>query len=110
MAKTVVVPPLIGRSTSAEALLSMTTLVASELEFVGDFEEVNQLSARPSGWGWGCVKSTSCMGGIAKSKGGQALVSGTVSKVGSNYNIMFVYYDGGRIVRSETTRTEILGS
>ncbi len=103
MAKTVVVPPLTARSTTAEAVLSMTTLMASELEFVGEFDEVKQLERRPSGWGWGCVKSTSCLGSIVRANGAQALVSGTVSKVGDRYELTLVYYDGGRIVRSEST-------
>lgn len=101
LAKTVVVPPLMARSTSAETVLSMTTLLASELEFIGDFDEITQLERRPSGWGWSCVRSTSCMGSIARSNSAQALVSGTVSKVSGNYNISLVYYDGGRIVRTE---------
>jgi len=103
-AKKVVVPPIIARSISSETALSMTTLIASELEFTGVFDTAQQLESRPSGWGSSCVGSSSCLGAIARKYGADAVVGGTASKRGSTYEIKLVYYDSGRIVRTETTK------
>ena len=43
----VVVPPILARGAPAQTASNMTTLVASELEFTGEFDEVNQLTKRP---------------------------------------------------------------
>lgn len=105
-AKTVVVPPLVSRNVGSEQILSMTTLLASDLGFVGDFEDVKQLDKRPSGWSSGCMKSTSCLSSIAKKNGAQALVGGSVSRRGQQLEIKLVYFDGGKIIRTETTRVD----
>ena len=40
----IVVPPLVPRSVPAQTAANMTTLIASELEFTGEFDNVIQLS------------------------------------------------------------------
>jgi hypothetical protein len=103
-AKTVLVPPLVARNVGAETVLSMTTLLASDLTFVGDFDDVTQLDKRPSGWGSSCIGSRSCLAGLVRKNGAQALVSGSVSRRGSQYELKLVYFDGGKIIRTKTTR------
>ena len=103
-AKKAVVPPFVARSISAEQKLSMTTLIASELELMGDFDEVAQLDKSPSGWSSGCISSSSCLSSIARKAGAQALLGGSISKRGDEYEVKLVYFSGGKIVRNKTTR------
>jgi hypothetical protein len=106
LAKTVVVPPMVARSVSAETVLSMTTLLASDLSFVGDFDDVTQLEKRPSGWSSGCLNSTSCLSSIARKNGAQALLGGSVTRKRDQYEIVLVYFDDGKIVRKGTARLD----
>ena len=64
----VVVPPLLARGAPSQTAAMMTTLIATELEFTGEFETVNQLSKRPSQLGTNCLGSSGCLAGIAKEK------------------------------------------
>ncbi len=100
--KKVVVPPFVARSTSAEQALSMTTLIASEMELLDEFDVVQQLDSRPSGWNTSCISSRSCLAGISRKHGAQALLGGTVSKRGGEFTIKLVFFSGGQIVRTET--------
>jgi len=84
----------------------MTTLLASDLEFVGDFDEVTQLSKRPSGWSSSCMGSSSCLAGLVRKNSAQALVSGSVSRRGGQYELKLVYFDDGKIIRTKTTRID----
>ena len=106
-AKKVVVPPFYARSTSSETVLSMTTLIASEIELMGEFDEVQQLDKKPSGWGSSCMSSSSCLRSIANKYGAQAVVGGSVSKRSDRYDIKLVYFENGKIVRTESTKIEI---
>ena len=45
-AQSVVVPPIVARGAPSQIAQNMTALVASELEFMGEFEEINQLKAQ----------------------------------------------------------------
>jgi len=85
----------------------MTTLIASEIELMGEFDEVQQLDKKPSGWGSSCMSSSSCLRSIAKKYGAQAVVGGSVSKRSDRYDIKLVYFDNGKIVRTESTKLEI---
>ena len=103
-ASTVVVPPLVPRGAPAQTAVNMTTLIASELEFTGEFETVIQLSSRPSQLGTNCLGSTPCLNGIAKSKGSSTLLGGKVTKYGNEYEVVLTYLNNGKIVRSVKRR------
>ena len=103
-ASKVVVPPLVPRGTPAQTAANMTTLIASELEFTGEFETVVQLSSRPSQLGTNCLGSTPCLSGIARSKGSSSLVAGKVTKYGSEYEVALTYLAAGKIVRTVKRR------
>jgi len=103
-ASKVVVPPLVPRGTPAQTATNMTTLIASELEFTGEFETVIQLTARPSQLGTNCLGSTPCLSGIARSKGSSALVAGKVTKYGSEFEVALTYLAAGKIVRTVKRR------
>ncbi len=99
LASNVVVPPILARGAPAQTAVMMTTLVASELEFTGDFDTVNQLSKRPSQLGTNCLGSSPCLAGIAKQGGGGAVIAGKVTKYGPAYEVALTFLKNGKIVR-----------
>jgi hypothetical protein len=99
-AKKVVVPPMLPRGVSAQQATNMTTLLSSELEFMGEFDEVAQLTKRPSQLGSSCLTSSSCLKGIASANGSQAVVAGKVTKYGGDVELVIVYLDDGKIIRT----------
>ena len=100
----VVVPPLVPRSVPAQTTANMTTLIASELEFTGEFDTVVQLSTRPSQLGPNCLGSTPCLSGIAKANGSTTLLAGKVTKYGSEFEVVLTYLANGKIVRTVKRR------
>jgi hypothetical protein len=105
-ASTVVVPPLVPRSTPAQTANNMTTLIASELEFTGEFETVIQLPTRPQQLGTNCLGSTPCLNGIAKSNGSSSLLAGKVTKYGTEFEVVLTYLSAGKIVRTVKRRMD----
>jgi len=101
-----VVPPLLTRGMDPLKTLNMTSLVASELDFLGQFDTVNQLESKPAGFGGKCLSSASCLGGIASKSGASSLIAGAASDKGANVDIMLVYFDDGRIVRTKEFTVE----
>jgi hypothetical protein len=84
-----------------EQTLNITSLVSSELDFMGQFEMVDQLDAAPSGFSSKCLTSASCLGAIAKANSVDAVFAGAATVSGSNVDLYLVLYDGGRIKRSK---------
>jgi hypothetical protein len=95
----VVVPPILARGAPAQTASNMTTLVASELEFTGEFDEVNQLTKRPPQLGTNCLGSSPCLAGIAKQGGATTLLAGKVTKYGAEYEVSLTFLDNSKIVR-----------
>lgn len=100
----VVVPPILARGAPSQAAANMTTLVASELEFTGEFDTVHQLSSRPSQLGTNCLGSSPCLAGIAKSKGAKDLVAGKVTKYGAEFEVSLTFLSNGKIARTVKRR------
>ena len=100
----VVVPPLVARGTPAQTAATMTALISSELEFLDGFEDVDQLSTRPSQLGPNCLGSTPCLAGIATLRGASTLLAGKVTKYGEEFEIALTYMSDKRIVRTVKLR------
>ncbi len=100
----IVVPPILARGAPSQAAANMTTLVASELEFTGEFDTVHQLSSRPSQLGTNCLGSSPCLAGIAKSKGASDLIAGKVTKYGPEFEVVLTFLTGGKIARTVKRR------
>jgi hypothetical protein len=94
-----VVTPLVARGLDPLIALNMTSLISSELDFMGAYENVDQLTEVPASLNSSCLNSASCLGGIAKSNGSQAVLTGALAQVGNKYDFFLVLYDNGRIVR-----------
>jgi hypothetical protein len=99
-AKKVVVPPMLPRGVPAQQATNLTTLLSSELEFIGDFDEVTQLTKRPGQLGSSCLASSSCLRGIGSANGSTAVVAGKVTKYGGEVELVIVYLDDGKIIRT----------
>jgi len=95
----VVVPPILARGAPSQTASNMTTLIASELEFTGEFDEVNQLTKRPPQLGTNCLGSSPCLAGIAKQGGATTLLAGKVTKYGAEYEVSLTFLDNSKIVR-----------
>ena len=96
-----VVTPLVARGIDPLVSLNMASLVSSELDFMGAYENVDQLDSVPKSLNAGCLNSASCLGGIAKANGSQAVVTGALAQVGNKFDFFLVLYDNGRIVRKK---------
>jgi hypothetical protein len=100
----IVVPPLVARGTPTQTAANMTALIASELEFLEGFEDVDQLSTRPSQLGPNCLGSTPCLAGIATLRGASRLLAGKVTKYGEEFEVVLTFMSDKRIVRTVKRR------
>lgn len=96
-----VVTPLVAKGIDPLVNLNMTSLISSELDFMGTYENVDQMTDVPKGLSASCLNSASCLGGIAKAQGSQAVITGALAQVGNKYDFFLVLYDNGRIVRKK---------
>ncbi len=96
LAGTAVVPPLVAKGIDPLVNLNLTSLVSSEADFLGQFDEVKQLDEAPSSLNAGCLSSTSCLGGIARANGAEAVIAGQAIPGGGQYEFKLVYYDASR--------------
>lgn len=100
----IVVPPLVARGAPSQIATNMTALISSELEFLGDFDEVNELEKRPSVLGPNCLGSTPCLAGIARTGGSDTLIAGKVTKYGEEFEVVLTYMSKSKIVRTVKRR------
>ena len=100
-ATTAAVPPLVSNGVDPLIVLNMTSLISSEMDFMSDFDGVQQLEKMPAGMSAKCLGSTSCLGGVAKGAGTDAVVAGAVSAKGNKFDLYLVYFKDGGIVRSK---------
>lgn len=101
-----VVPPLVTRGMDPLQTLNMTSLVASELDFLGKFSFVHQLDTTPAGLNGRCLSTESCLGNIARQNDVGAVLAGAASNKGSTIDLLLVYYDNNQIVRSKEFSVE----
>ena len=96
-----VVTPMVARGIDPLVSLNMASLVSSEIDFMGAYGNVDQLDAVPKTLNAACLNSASCLGGIAKEHGAQAVITGALAQVGNKFDFFLVLYDNGRIVRKK---------
>ncbi len=89
-----VVTPFLPRGVNSLVALNITSLVASEMDFMSEFDMVEQLEERPSSLTVSCISKTSCLGPIGQKAGADQLVAGTVSTAGSEaFELYLVLFD-----------------
>jgi hypothetical protein len=92
-ASDIVVAPLYSSSVDGKVVGNVSSLIASELDFMGEISSVIELDARPSNLGPNCLRSTSCLGEITSSNKGSQLFAGTMTASGGNYVLDLLLYD-----------------
>jgi len=94
-----VVTPLVSSAKDAKASYNMASLISSEMDFLGAYDMVDQLDPPVSGLTANCLRSSSCLGGIAKANGVEAVLSGSLVIQGDTVQIHLVMFESGSIVR-----------
>ncbi len=96
------VPPLIAKGVDPLVVLNLTSLISSEADFLGTFDNVNQLSKMPATLTVPCLSNTACLNKIAKDNGVDMLIVGQATPTGGKYDFKLVYYDApkNRVVRT----------
>jgi hypothetical protein len=100
-AGSVAVPPLVSSGVDAKQTHNLTSLIASELDFMAEFEGSKHLMKKPAGFGASCLASGGCLGKVASGAGSTATVAGAVSRKGSALDFYLVYAEGSSIVRTK---------
>jgi hypothetical protein len=100
-AGSVAVPPLVSSGVDAKQTHNLTSLIASELDFMAEFEGSKHLTKKPAGFGASCLASGGCLGKVASGAGSTATVAGAVSRKGSTLDFYLVYAEGSSIVRTK---------
>ncbi len=89
-----VVTPFLPRGVNSLVALNITSLVASEMDFMSEFDMVEQLEERPASLTVACIGKTSCLGPIGQKAGADQLVAGTVATAGSEaFELYLVLFD-----------------
>ena len=97
-----VVPPLVAKGVDPLVNLNLTSLISSEADFLGVFDNVNQLETAPATLNTACLASTACLYKIAKDNNAVGVIAGQAIPGGGSYEFKLLYYDAdkNRIVRS----------
>ncbi len=99
-----VVPPLVPKGVDVKLATNLTSLISSELDFSGAYDTVTELPTAPSTLNAGCLASTSCLAGIAKAAGADAVLAGSVGPGPEGLQVYLVVYEvaKGAITRKQT--------
>ncbi|MCK6505712.1 hypothetical protein L6R53_20355 [Myxococcota bacterium] len=97
-----VVPPLVAKGVDPLVNLNLTSLISSEADFLGVFDNVNQLETPPATLNTSCLASTACLYKIAKDNGATGVIAGQATPGGGKYEFKLIFYDAdkNRIVRT----------
>ncbi len=104
----VLAPPIAGKGVTAQQVQDLFGLMSSELEFMPGIDEVAELDPAPPSLTSTCLDSERCLASLAKGAGGNTLIAGEVSKVGSELIAEMIYFDattGTVLRRAEWTLT-----
>ena len=101
-----VVVPLYSPNLNAQKVGNITSLITSEVDFTGRYDMVSQADARPSSLTPKCLKSVSCLKGIATKEGTTAMIAGSVTKKGGELEFFIVQYENGKIIRMKRFQIE----
>ncbi|MEE2752245.1 MAG: hypothetical protein VX519_12505 [Myxococcota bacterium] len=102
-----VVTPFLAKSVNSLVALNITSLVASELDFMSEYDMVEQLEQAPSGLSLSCITRSSCLGPIGRNAGASHVFAGSVGKAGSDaFELKLVLFDvpSNAFVRQKTFR------
>ena len=100
LAKDATVSPLVSKGVDPLMVLNLTSLIASELDFMGTYGSVKQLDKMPPEMNADCLKSGPCLGKVGAANQSEVVLAGSVALVGNKLDLTLVLADGGRILRT----------
>ena len=106
LARDSVVVPLYSPNVDANKVGNITSLITSEVDFSGRYDMVSQADSRPKSLTPKCLKSVSCLKPIASNEGVDAMVTGSVTKMGGELEFFVIMYENGKIIRMKRFRIE----
>jgi hypothetical protein len=86
-------PLLVGKGALPDKAADITSLMASELEFMSGVDEVIELSPAPAQLTASCLDSTACLGSLAEANNADSMVAGVLERSGTDYVIDVLYYE-----------------
>lgn len=98
----VLVPPLVPAGVDPIVAGNISGMIASELDFISEFDGAKAVKTSPAGWNAKCITSAPCVTAVMQATGTTALISGSVAPNGSKLALTLVYANGGKIVRTKT--------
>ena len=101
-----VVIPLYSPNLPAVKVGNITSFITSEVDFSGRYDMVSQADVRPKTLTPKCLKSVSCLKPIAAAESVNAMVTGSVTKIGAELEFFIVLYENGKIIRMKRFRIE----
>ena len=104
-AKDVAISPFVPKAGLDPLIaLNITSLVASELDFMSEYDFAEQLDDMPAGMSVACLSQTACLRKVGSAAGKDHLVAGSVAPAGDNYEIYLVLFDvnQGTFVRKKS--------
>jgi len=101
-----VVIPLYSPNLPAAKVGNITSFITSEVDFSGRYDMVSQADMRPKTLTPKCLKSVSCLKPIASAESVNAMVTGSVTKIGGELEFFIVLYENGKIIRMKRFRIE----
>jgi hypothetical protein len=91
---------LVARGVDAKTIYNVTSLVASEVDFMPTVDRMIEVEKAPTR---SCLTSTTCLRGIARAAGANTVVTGSLAKSGDNFVLELLMYDDKtrKIVRKD---------
>jgi hypothetical protein len=99
-----VVVPLYSPNLPAGKVGNITSLITSEVDFSGRYDMVFPADSRPKTLTPKCLKSVPCLRPIAEGEGVTSMVTGSVTKIGSELEFFVVLYEDSKIIRMKRFR------
>lgn len=105
LAETMALTPLLGtKGVDEKRVEDIFDLMSSELEFMDGIDEVIEVNPAPSMLTTSCLASTRCLSSVTGTADGDALIAGSIDRLGQELVLDLVYYQktSNRVVRRQT--------
>jgi hypothetical protein len=105
-ARDAAVIPLYSPNVNSQKIGNITSLITSEVDFSGRYDMVSQADQRPKSLTPKCLKSVSCLKPIANGESVDAMITGSVTKMGGELEFFIILYENQKIIRMKRFRIE----
>lgn len=96
--------PFVDDGVGPKVVFNLTSLVSSSMEFMSQFDWVEQADEAPTTLNAKCLATNSCLQKVGVTSGAEQIVVGAVADGGSTYTLTLVYFDvkGATVIRKKT--------